>query len=71
LVIFYLLGKFVADLSDVLIERKLGGAPQTSILLYISRRPSSEPLAELAIHFASRWPCVLDNLSGVARRVFT
>jgi hypothetical protein len=57
---------------DELIERKLGSPPQTSIVLQISREPGSEPLAmELAIRFASRWPCVLDKLSGLAYRVLT
>jgi hypothetical protein len=59
--------------GDALIESKLGAPPQTSIVLYyLSYEPSSQPLAmELAMRFASRWPCVLDNLSGRAHRVFT
>jgi len=56
---------------DALIESKLGEPPQTSIVLHVSREPGSEQLAmELAIQFAERWPCVLDNLSGLARRIF-
>jgi hypothetical protein len=57
---------------DALIESKLGDLPRTSIVLHISRNPGSEQLAlELAIKFAKHWPCVLDNLSGLARRIFT
>src|SRR5262249_36821826 len=56
---------------DTLIESKLGGPPQTYIVLHMSRNPGSEQLAlKLAIQFARRWPCVLDNLSGLARRIF-
>src|SRR5579859_6634170 len=56
---------------DALIESKLGEPPQTSIVLHVSREPGSEQLAmELAIQFAERWPCVLDNLSGLAHRIF-
>jgi len=56
---------------DALIESKLGEPPRTSIVLHVSREPGSEQLAmELAIQFAKRWPCVLDNLSGLARRIF-
>src|SRR5215470_4671034 len=52
---------------DALIENKLGGPPQTYVVLHISRNPGSEQLAlELAIQFAKRWPSVLDNLSGLA-----
>jgi DNA-directed RNA polymerase specialized sigma24 family protein len=57
---------------DTLVESKLGAPPQTYIVLHISRNPGSEQLAlELAIEFAKRWPSVLDNLSGLARRIFT
>jgi hypothetical protein len=57
---------------DTLIESKVGDSPQTYIVLHVSRNPGSEQLAlELAIQFAKRWPCVLDNLSGLARRIFT
>ena len=57
---------------DALIESKLGEPPRTYIVLHVSRNPGSEQLAmELAIQFAKRWPCVLDNLSGLARRIFT
>ena len=60
------------QLIDALIESKLGGLPQTDVVLHVSREPGSEQLAiELAIQFAKRWPCVLDNLSGLARRIFT
>jgi hypothetical protein len=56
---------------DTLIESKLGDPPRTYIVLHISRNPGSEQLAlELTIQFAKRWPCVLDNLSGLARRIF-
>ena len=56
---------------DALIESKLGSPPQTYAVLHISRNPGSEQLAlKLAIEFAKRWPSVLDNLSGLARRIF-
>ncbi len=57
---------------DALIESKLGNPPRTYIVLHMSRNLGSEQLAlELAIQFAKRWPCVLDNLSSLARRIFT
>lgn len=56
---------------DALIESKLGDQPRSSIVLHLSRNPGSEQLAlELAIQFARHWPSVLDNLSGLARRIF-
>jgi hypothetical protein len=56
---------------DALIESKLGDLPRTHIVLHITRNPGSEPLAlELAIQFAKRWPSVVDNLSGLTRRIF-
>lgn len=58
--------------DPVLMQSKLGDTPRTYIVLHISRNPGSEQLAmELAMQFAKRWPSVLDNLSGLARRVFT
>jgi hypothetical protein len=52
-----------------LITRGLGGAPQTCIIIEISRRPGSESLAlEVACAFASRWPCVVYDLG---REVYT
>ncbi|MDQ2716561.1 MAG: hypothetical protein M3Z08_16775 [Chloroflexota bacterium] len=57
---------------DALLESKLGGPPQTSFLIYISRNEGSEQLAmDFVTLFAQLWPCVLDNLSGRARQVFT
>lgn len=58
--------------------RKGSGNTDTRILAGVTRRyqrspaTGSERLAmELAIRFAKRWPSVLDNLSGIARRIFT
>src|SRR5262249_32300065 len=60
------------EVDPVLMQSKLGDSPRTYIVLHVSSNPGSEQLAiELAIQFAKRWPCVLDNLSGLARRVFT
>lgn len=57
---------------DVLLESKLGGPPQTSFLIYISRNEGSDQLAmDFVIQFAQCWPCVLDNLSGLARRAYS
>lgn len=57
---------------DALTEQKLGAIPRFSILLHINTDPESEPLAlGFAIQFAERWPCVLDNLSGLARHIYS
>ena len=57
---------------DALTEQKLGGLPQTQILLHISRGPESEALAiGFACQFAEHWPCVVDNLSGRVRRIYS
>ncbi len=57
---------------DALIESKLGGPPQISFLIFISENEGSEQLAmDFMLLFAQRWPCVLDNVSGLARQVFT
>ncbi len=57
---------------DALIESKLGASPQTTIVLHLNSSDRSEQLAlGLAIQLAERWPCVLDNLSGLARCIFT
>ena len=46
-----------------LIHQKLGGKPQSCILLDISRTAGSERLAlEFACTCAERWPCVVYNL---------
>ena len=57
---------------DALTEQKLGDLPQTQILLHINRSPESEALAiGFACQFAERWPCVIDNLSGLAHRIYS
>jgi hypothetical protein len=46
-----------------LIRQKLGGRPQSCILLDVSRTAGSERLAlEFACACAERWPCVIYNL---------
>lgn len=56
---------------DALIEQKLGGPPRTHLLLHITSTPESEQLAlDFACLLAERWPFVLDNLSGLARRIY-
>jgi hypothetical protein len=46
-----------------LIRQKLGGKPQSCILLDVSRTAGSERLAlEFASACAERWPCVVYNL---------
>jgi hypothetical protein len=41
----------------------LGGEPQTSVLLDVSRTPhSSQLVAVLVRHFAQHWPCALSDL---------
>jgi hypothetical protein len=58
--------------DEALIESRLGGPPQTSFLIYISRNEGSDQLAmDFVALFAQRWPCVLDNLSGLARQVYS
>ncbi|MCC3409940.1 MAG: hypothetical protein JGK17_31275 [Microcoleus sp. PH2017_10_PVI_O_A] len=53
-----------------IIKQKLGGEPQTGILLEMSRTPGNKLLAyELAASLAKQWPCVVDNLSGYDRRI--
>lgn len=53
-----------------IIKQKLGGEPQTVILLEMSRTPGNKLLAyELAASLAKQWPCVVDNLSGYDRRI--
>lgn len=53
-----------------IIQQKLGGEPQTVILLEMSRTPGNKLLAyELAASLAKQWPCVVDNLSGYDRRI--
>ncbi|MEG3974037.1 hypothetical protein QT970_05370 [Microcoleus sp. herbarium8] len=55
-----------------IIKQKLGGEPQTVILLEMSRRPGNKLLAyELAASLAKQWPCVVDNLSGYDRRIIS
>ena len=57
---------------DALTEQKLGGPTRTRILLHINRSPESETLAiGFACQFAERWRCVIDNLSGLARRIYS
>ncbi len=57
---------------DALLESKLGGPPQTNVVIYISENEGSAQLAmDFVLLFAQRWPCALDNLSGRARQVFT
>jgi hypothetical protein len=41
---------------------KLGGAPQSCVVLELSREPGTERLAlEFSIAFAERWPAVLND----------
>ena len=51
----------------------LGGPPHTEVNFQVSSADTSGiPLAmDFALHFNERWPCVLDNLSGWARHIFT
>ncbi len=57
---------------DAQIERKLGSAPHTRIMLHPSDEPGSEQLAmEFVSAFARRWPGVVDNLSGFVRLVYS
>jgi hypothetical protein len=57
-----LLNEYEADEVE-LIRQKLGGRPQSCILLDVSRTAGSERLAlEFACACAERWPCVLYNL---------
>jgi len=57
---------------DASIEEKLGASPQTRIVFHLNRSDGSESQAlGLALQVAEHWPCVLDNLSGLARRIFT
>ncbi|MDQ3252560.1 MAG: helix-turn-helix domain-containing protein [Acidobacteriota bacterium] len=47
------------------IRRKLGGEPQTSVIINISRTSGSEQLAaDFVQSFAERWTCVVDDLHG-------
>jgi len=51
-----------------LVEQKLGGNPQTSIVIEISREFGSQELAVgFVCNFANYYPCVVDNLRGDAR----
>jgi hypothetical protein len=57
-----LLNEYEADEIE-LIRQKLGGRPQSCILLDVSRTVGSERLAlEFAGACAERWPCVIYNL---------
>jgi len=57
---------------DALIEQKLGDPPRIRILLHISRGLEGQLLAlDFACKLAQRWPFVLDNLSGSARRIYS
>jgi hypothetical protein len=57
-----LLNEYEADEIE-LIQQKLGGRPQSCILLDVSRTAGSERLAlEFACTCAERWPCVVYNL---------
>jgi hypothetical protein len=57
-----LLNEYEADEVE-LIRQKLGGNPQSCILLDVSRTAGSERLAlEFACACAERWPCVVYNL---------
>ena len=57
-----LLNEYEADEIE-LIRQKLGGKPQSCILLDVSRTAGSERLAlEFACACAERWPCVVYNL---------
>ena len=57
-----LLNEYEADEVE-LIRQKLGGKPQSCILLDVSRTAGSERLAlEFACACAERWPCVVYNL---------
>jgi hypothetical protein len=57
-----LLNEYEADEVE-LIHQKLGGRPQSCILLDVSRTAGSERLAlEFACACAERWPCVVYNL---------
>jgi len=50
-----------------LVEQKLGGNPQTSIVIEISREPGSQELAVgFVCAFAKWYPCIVDNLRGDA-----
>ena len=57
---------------DALIESKLGVPSKMYIVLHVSSGPGSGQLArDLAIRFAEQVPAVLDNMSALARRIFT
>lgn len=57
---------------DELIEDKLGAPPQTKIVFHLNRSDGSESLAlGLALQLAEHWPFVVNNLSTLARRIFT
>jgi hypothetical protein len=58
---------------DALIAQKLGGGPRTRVMLHVkSASPESERLAiEFALQFARHWPCIIDNLSGFARHIYS
>jgi hypothetical protein len=57
-----LLNEYEADEVE-LIRQKLGGRPQSCILLDVSRTAGSERLVlEFASACAERWPCVVYNL---------
>lgn len=57
-----LLNEYEADEIE-LMQQKLGGRPQSCILLDVSRTGGSERLAlEFACACAERWPCVVYNL---------
>ena len=57
-----LLNEYEADEVE-LMHQKLGGRPQSCILLDVSRTAGSERLAlEFACACAERWPCVVYNL---------
>ena len=57
-----LLNEYEADEIE-LIRQKLGGRPQSCILIDVSRTEGSKRLAlEFACTCAERWPCVVYNL---------
>jgi hypothetical protein len=57
-----LLNEYEADEVE-LIRQKLGGKPQSCILLDVSQTAGSERLALVfACTWAERWPCVVYNL---------
>ena len=59
-----------ADMTRIV--EALGGMPQTSITLEVSTNPFGDELAaDFVLHFAQRWLCVVDNVSGFAPHIFT